>query len=132
MTALPNVVKIATLLILSLIWLTVHKRVLLLESNKLYHVAIYQRSRRQEVFYSRSVWVGLSAAFLSMIFIELLSDVFFDSDMVRDWTFGLLRGLGIWGLTIIGLVWLRVALRNGKTDPDEPSLFSMREKNQKP
>ena len=73
------------------------------------------------------------AAFISLGCQEALTLVAFDSTMTRDLMLGVLRGLGLWGLLIVGMVWVRIGLRASQTNMDGDSLtpFGEEEKNRK-
>src|SRR5437868_1723390 len=111
MPILPTVVKFATLGILSVVWLAIHQRIMQLDARLVYHLAAIHRDRRKAAFYFRSVWVGLIAAFISLGCQEALSQITFDSTTTRDLMLGALRGLGLWGLLIVGMVWVRIGMR---------------------
>jgi hypothetical protein len=106
----------------SAVWLALHQRVMQLDPGLTYHLAAYRRDRRKARFYFLSVWVGLGAAFLGLGCQEALSGVAFDSAAARDWTLGTIRGIGIWGLIIVGMVWARVGLRASQPNSDGQSL----------
>src|SRR5436853_6957574 len=97
MPILPNVVKFATLGILCVAWLALHQRIMQLDARLVYHLAAVRRDQRKALFYFRSVWIGLIAAFISLGVQEALSLVVFDSTITRDLTLGAIRGLGRWG-----------------------------------
>lgn len=120
---LPTVVKFMTLGVLCMTWLAMHQQVIQLEPHLVYHLASMRRDRRKAQFYFRSVWVGLISAFLSLGCLEAFNQVTFDSAMVRETAFGALRGLGLWGLLIVGMVWLRIGLRASRPNLDGDSLL---------
>ena len=131
MLLLPTVVKFAALGILSAVWLFVHQLVMQLDPRLVYHLAAVQRDRRKAAFYFRSVWVGLIAAFLSMGCVEALTQFSSDSPAIRELILGALRGVGLWGLIIVGMVWVRIGLRASQPNLDGDSLtpFGEEEKN---
>lgn len=128
---MPNLIKFLVLGMFSAIWLALHQRVMQLEPGQAYHLAAYHRDQRKARFYFRSVWVGLGAAFLGMGLQEALASVNFDSPITRDWTLGIVRGLGLWGLIIVGMVWLRVGLRASQPNSDGESLTTLPEEKKK-
>jgi hypothetical protein len=133
MPILPTVVKFATLGMLSVVWLAIHQRIMQLDTRLVYHLAAIHRDRRKAAFYFRSVWVGLIAAFISLGCQEALAQIAFDSTATRDLMLGALRGLGLWGLLIVGMVWVRIGLRASQPNLDGDSLtpFGEEEKNKK-
>ena len=133
MPILPNVVKFTTLGILCEVWLAMHQRVVQLDARMVYHLAAVHRDRRKALFYFRSVWIGLIAAFISLGCQEALTLVAFDSTTTRDLLLGALRGLGLWGLLIVGMVWVRIGLRASQTNLDGDSLtpYEEEKKNKK-
>src|SRR4051812_6933530 len=108
MPLLPTFVKFSTLGILCVVWLAIHQRIMQLDARLVYHLAAVHRDRRKALFYFRSVWIGLVAAFISLGCQEALTLVTFDSTLTRDLMLGALRGLGLWGLLIVGMVWVRI------------------------
>ena len=68
------------------------------------------------------VLLGLVSAFVSLGSQEALAQVTFDSNITRDWMFGVIRGLGLWGLLIVGMVWVRIGLRASLPNLDGQSL----------
>jgi hypothetical protein len=95
-----------------------------------YHLAAYRRDRRKARFYYVSVWVGLAAAFLSLIAVETLAGVTFDTTNMRNWVLGILRGIGLWGLLIIAMVWSQVGQRVSQPNSDGTSLLPLPEEKQ--
>jgi hypothetical protein len=133
MPVFPTFVKFATLGILSTLWLAIHQRIMQLDAHLVYHLAAMHRDRRKAAFYYRSVWVGLVAAFIGLGCQEAMSQVAFDSSVVRDTMLGAIRGLGLWGLLIVGMVWVRIGLRASQPNLDGDSLapFGEEERNKK-
>ena len=131
MLIFPMLVKFATLGLLCVVWLAMHQRVVQLDARLVYHLAAAHRDRRKALFYFRSVWVGLIAAFISLGCQEAFTQIAFDSATTRDWILGALRGLGLWGLLIVGMVWVRIGLRASQPNMDGDSLspFGQEEKN---
>jgi len=127
MPIFPTFVKFATLGILCVVWLAMHQRIVQLDARLVYHLAAVHRDRRKAIFYFRSVWVGLIAAFVSLGCQEALTQVSFDSTMTRDWMLGALRGLGLWGLLIVGMVWVRIGQRASQSNLDGDSLTPYQE-----
>src|SRR5438067_1873976 len=130
---MPAVVKFATLGSLSMVWLAIHQRIMQLDARLVYHLAAIHRDRRKAAFYFRSVWVGLIAAFISLGFQEAVAQMSFDSAATRELLLGALRGVGLWGLLIVGMVWVRIGLRASQPNLDGDSLtpFGEDEKNKK-
>ena len=122
MLFLPIAVKFGALGLLSAGWLAMHRQANVLAQNKAYHLAAYQRDQRKARFYFRSVWIGLIAAFLCFGSLEALTGVSFDSPQAREFAFGLVRGLGLWGLLIVGAVWARVGQRASLPNSDGMAL----------
>lgn len=125
MQFLPIAMKFGVLGLLSTAWLALHRQVNVLATDKAYHLAAYQRDQRKARFYFRSVWVGLIAAFLCFGCLEALAGVAFESPQMRESTFALVRGLGLWGLLIAGAVWARVGQRASMPNSDGMSLTQL-------
>src|SRR5438067_13761593 len=119
---MPAVVKFATLGSLSMVWLAIHRRIMQLDARLVYHLAAIQRDRRKAAFYYRSVWVGLVAAFLSLGCQEALGQAGFDSAATRELVLAAIRCLGLWGLLIVGMVWVRIGARASQPNLDGDSL----------
>ena len=128
---MPNVVKMLVLGMFSVVWLMLHQRVMQIEPAVAYHLAAYHRDRRKARFYFLSVWVGLVAAFLGLGCQEALTTVNFDSASIRDWTLGTVRGIGLWGLLIVGMVWTRVGMRASQPNSDGGSLIPLPDEDEK-
>ena len=122
MLFLPIAVKFGALGLLSAGWLALHRHVNVLAQDKAFHVAASQRDQRKARFYFHSVWIGLIAAFLCFGSMEAIASVSFDSPQMRDWALGLVRGLGLWGLLIVGAVWARVGQRVSLPNSDGMAL----------
>ena len=131
MLLFPTVVKFATLGTLCIVWLALHQQIMLLDTRLVYHLAALQRDRRKAAFYFRSVWVGLVAAFISLGCQEALAQIEFDSAATREMLLAVVRGLGLWGLLIVGMVWVRIGIRASQPNLDGDSLtpFGEEEKN---
>ncbi len=124
---LPNAAKLLVLGSLSIAWLTLHQRALRLEPAQVYHLASQDRDKRKAQFYFRSVWAGLLAAFIAFGALEVSSNYSFDTIMAREGTLGVLRGIGIWGLLVIVMVWTRIGSRASQINLDGQSLTPYRE-----
>jgi hypothetical protein len=122
MQVLPTAIKFSTLGLLSLIWLALHQQVMQLDSRLVYHVAAYNRDKRKAEFYFRSVWVGLVAAFISLGGQEAIGQITFDSTITREIMLSIMRGLGLWGLLVVAMVWVRIGLRASQPNLDGESL----------
>lgn len=120
-------VKFMILGLLGAAYLILSKRVMRVEPEQPFHVAVYQRDRRKARFYNRSVWLGLAVAFLSFISLEALTGMRFDSMMTRELVINALHGAGLWGLMIIALVWSQVGQRVAMPGSDGQSLQSLPE-----
>ncbi len=127
MLILPTVVKFATLGMLGVVWLVIHQQIMQLDARLVYHLAALHRDRRKAAFYFRSVWVGLIAAFISLGCQEALGQVSFESTATRELMLGVVRGLGLWGLLIVGMVWVRIGLRASLPNLDGDSLTPFRQ-----
>lgn len=115
-------VKFLTLGVLGVAWLLLSKHLLRVDTHQPFHVASYQRDRRKARFYFMSVWTGLAVTFLSFIILDALATIRFDSMLTRDWVLNVLRGVGLWGLMTIALVWTQVGQRVGLPGSDGKSL----------
>ncbi len=127
MLFLPIAVKFGVLGLLSAGWLALHRHVNELSQNQPYHLAAHRRDQRKARFYFLSVWIGLIASFLCFGSLEALSSVSFDSPQGRDWAIGIVRGLGLWGLLVSGVVWARVGQRAGLPNADGMALTPLPE-----
>ena len=110
-----------------MVWLALHQRVVQLDAGLVYHLAAVHRDRSKALFYFRSVWIGLIAAFISLGSQEALTLIAFDSTATRDMILGVLRGLGLWGLLVVGMVWVRIGPRASQTNLDGDSLTPYQE-----
>jgi hypothetical protein len=117
--------------VLSTVWLMISHVALRLDSNKSFHLATFERDKRKAKFYFFSMWTGLGAAGLSFLGQEALYGTAFDSSLTRDWVFHVLRGVGLWGLMIIGLVWSQVGQRVSQLNSDGKSLTPYEEQEQR-
>ena len=142
---MPTTIKFLTLGLLSVFWLAMHQQVNRIDNGEIYHLAAYHRDRRKAKFYFRSVWVGLIAAFVGFGCLEVLvssgmsplsgregASSMFDSAAIRDGAIGILRGTGLWGLLVVGMVWSRIGIRASQTNTDGDSLLPFFEKKKKP
>ena len=120
---LPITGKFLILGLFGMFWVALCRRALRVEADKPFHLATYQRDRRKARFYYLSTWIGLGAAFTSFTCLEAVGGVTFDSPYQRDWVFSLLRGLGLWGLVIVGMVWSQVGQRVTQINSDGKSLL---------
>jgi len=122
MQVLPTAIKFSTLGLLSLVWLAMHQQVMQLDARLVYHIAAITRDRKKAEFYFRSVWVGLVAAFISLGGQEAIGQVTFDSVATREIMLSIMRGLGLWGLLVVAMVWVRIGLRASQPNLDGDSL----------
>ena len=128
MVIAPTSVKFLVLSLLGVVWMAVGQYATRLEESlEPYHIRADRRDRRKARFYFVSVWVGLAAIFLSLFAVELLSNVSFETTSTRSWVLGTLRGLGLWGLLIIAMVWSQVGQRVSQPNSDGTSLLPMKE-----
>jgi hypothetical protein len=119
---MPIIIESIVLCLLSVCWLAFHGHVTRSLSADIYHVAAEKRDAKKGRFYYISVWIGLIAAFLSARSLEALSTAAFDSSAQRSWVLGSLRGMEMWGLLIVGAVWIRVGQRISQPNFDGTSL----------
>ena len=120
---LPTTGKFLILGLLGMVWVALNRHALRVEAGKPFHLATYQRDRRKARFYYLSIWIGLMAAFTSFTCLEAVGGVTFDSLSEREWISSLLRGLGLWGLVIVGMVWSQVGQRVSQINSDGQSLL---------
>jgi hypothetical protein len=118
-------------------YLLLSKRVMRVDEEQPFHVAAYQRDRRKARFYFLSVWVGLAAAFLSFMTLDALAGISSGSMFGRDesvlaphWITNILRGVGLWGLMTIALVWTQVGQRVAQPGSDGKSLQTLPDEKQ--
>ena len=119
--------KFVVLFVLGGGWLLVGRYVLRFETGQSFHVAASQRDQRKARFYYFSFWAGLIAAALSFLFQETLDKTSFASMSEREWVYSLVRGIGMWGLMTVGMIWNQVGLRASQTNVDGRSLIPLRE-----
>jgi len=120
---MPIIIELIVLCLLSVCWLAFHGQVTRALGPDIYHVAAEKRDAKKSRFYYMSVWSGLIAAFLSARSLEALSAATFDTGAQRSWVLGSLRGVEMWGLLIVGAVWLRVGQRVSRPNSDGTSLI---------
>jgi hypothetical protein len=101
----PTTAKLLFLGILSMVWLALLNQARQLDNGEAFYVAIDRRDKRLSRFYSRSMWTGIGAAFLSLLCLDAFETIAFDSHAQRDLITGVTRATGMWGLLIIGAVW---------------------------
>ncbi len=111
------------LTVLGMLWLLQFHRVSRLAGNIPYHVASYERDRRKARFYYHSMWLCIGVALLSFLALEALAGVMFDTSQQREWVFNILRGLGLWGLATIAMIWSQVGIRASEPNSDGQSLL---------
>ncbi len=119
----PLTGKFVILMILGAAWLTQFQRANRLAGNLPYHVAAYERDRRKARFYYQSMWLSIGVTLLSFLALEALAKSLFDSTLQREWVFSVLRGLGLWGLLTIAMIWSQVGIRASQTNSDGQSLL---------
>lgn len=120
---LPTTGKFLILGLLGIVWLALSRHTMRVEAGKPFHLAAHHRDRRKARFYYLSIWIGLMAAFTSFTCLEAAGGVTFDSQSQREWAMSLLRGLGLWGLVIVGMVWSQVGQRVSLINSDGKSLM---------
>lgn len=113
--------------VLTAIWLMLSHYSLRLNPNLSFHVAADERDKRKAKFYFLSVWAGLAAIVLSLLSQEALYRIEFDTALTRDWVFHVIRGIGWWGILIVGLVWSQVGQRVSRPNSDGKSLTPFEE-----
>lgn len=130
---LPPAGKFLVLAFLGAFWLIQFRRISRLAGNVPYHVASYERDKRKARFYYHSMWLCIGVALLSFLALEALSGVIFDGAVQREWVFSVLRGLGLWGLATVAMIWSQVGIRASEPNSDGqsllPSPFKNRDKN---
>jgi hypothetical protein len=119
----PLTGKFLILTLLGASWLFLFQRVNRLAGNVPYHVASYERDRRKARFYYQSMWLSIGATLLSFLALEALAKALFDSTLQREWVFSILRGLGLWGLLTIAMIWSQVGIRASQPNSDGQSLL---------
>ena len=119
------VVELTTFAVLSILWLSLHGRVVRLPNNDVYHVSAAKQAENKARFYYLSVWTALIAAFLTSRTLEALDAVSFSTPAQRIWATGVLRGCELWSLLVMGGVWGLVGKRVSKPNSDGRSLLSV-------
>lgn len=127
MAITPMAVTFLVLSLLAMGWLTVRERITRLNHNLSFHISTYQRDRRKARFYALSCWVGLSAAFLGMLSLDLVANISVEPLALRQGILGLAYGVGLWGLLIVAMVWSQVAHRVTQVNSDGQSLLPVPE-----
>lgn len=125
MPVLPTAVEFIALALLSAGWVILQRHFGRLDPGQVYHLAVQHRDRKRARFYFLSVWIGLIAAFLSYQCLEALANVAFDIASQRDWVLGILRGVGLWGLVIVGSVWAIVGQKISSVNLEGISLANL-------
>jgi len=124
--------KILALSFLSVVWLALFARAKRLDMNQPFHVASDRRDRRKARFYYLSAWIGLGVAFLSLLCLDGLANVAFDSAVLRDTVLSVTRAVGVWGLLIVGLVLSQVGHRLAAPNADGQSLTPIPNERERP
>jgi len=129
----PPAGKIFTLVALGSLWLLMFSRVSRLAPAAPFHVAAYSRDRIKAKFYYRSIWAALAAALVSLLALETLSYVAFDSTMQREWILSVIRGLGLWGVMTIAMIWSQIGKRAAQIDLEgrTPTPLPVRERDRR-
>jgi hypothetical protein len=97
--------KLLLLGMLSMVWLGLLNQARRLEARDAFYIEADRRDRRLSRFYSRSMWMGIGTAFLSLLCLDAFEAVAFDSHAQRDLITGVTRATGMWGLLLVGAVW---------------------------
>ncbi|MCX6379032.1 MAG: hypothetical protein NT023_06080 [Armatimonadetes bacterium] len=126
---LPPTGKFLVLTFLGVLWLLQFRRVSRLVGNIPYHVASYERDKRKAHFYYQSMWLSIGVALLSFLALEVLASVMFDTSQQREWVFSIVRGLGLWGLATVAMIWSQVGIRASEPNSDGQSLLPSPYKN---
>jgi hypothetical protein len=126
----PIAGKFLAVILLAALWLQQFQRVNRLVGNLPYPVAADQRDRRKARFYYQSMWVGIGVTLLSFLALETLQGAIFDSTLQRDWILSVARGLGLWGLITIAMIWSQVGIRASQPNSDGQSLMPQPEPKQ--
>ena len=126
---LPPIGKFLILTFLGMLWLLQFRRVSRLAGNMPYHVASYERDQRKARFYYQSMWLCIGVAILSFLALEALTGAIFDTSQQREWILSILRGLGLWGLATIAMIWSQVGIRASEPNSDGQSLLPFPFKN---
>lgn len=113
---------------LSIIWLAAYQNATMLDGGAAFHVAADLRDHRRARYYFISMWMGISAGFVSIVGASALSTVAFDNGSERDLLLAGLHALGIWGIVVAALVWTQVGRRATHPAPEdgEPRLAGHR------
>lgn len=123
----PMAGKFLIVTLFGVVWLQQFHRANRLVGNIPYHLAAYQRDQRKARFYYQSMWLSIGATLLSFLALEALGGAIFDSSRQREWVLSVLRGLGLWGLMIIAMVWSQVGIRASQPNSDGKSLLPQQE-----
>ncbi len=120
---LPPTAKFLVLTFLGALWLLQFRRVSRLAGNVPYHLASYERDKRKARFYYHSMWLCIGVSALSFLALEALASVMFDTSQQREWILSVLRGLGLWGLATVAMIWSQVGIRASEPNSDGQSLL---------
>ncbi len=123
----PMAGKFLIVTLFGAVWLQQFYRANRLAGNVPYHVAAYQRDKRKARFYYQSMWLSIGVVLVSFLALEALGGAIFDSSRQREWVLSVLRGLGLWGLMIIAMVWSQVGIRASQPNSDGQSLLPFAE-----
>lgn len=134
MSLSPMTVQYLVLGAFSAVWLGMYRlaNALSQRGDEPFHVAADKRDRRKARFYYNSVWLGLGMGFLSFLCLQALANSAFETLSTRDAVLGVVRGLGLWGLLIVGAVWSQVGQRVGLPNSDGTSLQASSENHTEP
>jgi len=75
------------------------------------------------------MWLSIGVALLSFLALEVLASVMFDTSQQREWVFSIVRGLGLWGLATVAMIWSQVGIRASEPNSDGQSLLPSPYKN---
>ncbi|CCW34422.1 hypothetical protein [Chthonomonas calidirosea] len=107
----PFACSMTVLSVLSVLWGVVREWVCRIDYHLVYHVGVDQRNKRRARFYFWSVWVALCTTLISLACIARVVDWEIPHEPWQPYLLGILYGLGLWGLTIVALIWLSIGKR---------------------
>ncbi len=131
MIVTPIAFTILILFVLGIGWLTIRERVSKLDPNLMFHLGAVQRDLRRAKFYHRTIWIGLASDAVSVLVLNFIATLPSHTGQAYNIILGLSYGLGLWGVFIIGMVWMQIGKRTLDIDrpKDDYKLQKVREKN---
>lgn len=117
----PFACSMVVLTMLFTIWGMMREKVSRVDHALAYHVGLYQRDRRRARFYFWSVWLALLVTFASLFCISQMAELTSPQPQWQRYVLGGLYGVGLWGLSVVALIWLAIGKRASELTFDTQS-----------